>query len=69
MILGVGAGAEAGLDAETDVDAEADAEGDRGAEEEVRRLTIGNITLLELSLEYRTNGNIRTLLLQVQTGQ
>lgn len=41
MILGVGAGAEAGLDAETDVDAEADAEGDRGAEEEVRRPTIG----------------------------
>ena len=43
MILGVGAGAEAGLDAETDVDAEADAEGDRGAEEEVRRPTIGNV--------------------------
>ena len=60
--MGVEAGAEAGLEA-------ADAEADRGAEEEARRLTIGNITLLELSLEYRTNGNIRTLLLQVQTGQ
>ena len=56
--MGVEAGAEAGLEA-------ADAEADRGAEEEARRLTIGNITLLELSLEYRTNGNIRTLLLQV----